>query len=102
MQLIHCIFILTPAGSIKETKTQQNQLNWYIQSNSLIIDVHEKYFGNGEILLTDLLGRSLIDRQVYFDSNKFSINISSLPSGIYIVKLRKGTYVGTTKIIISR
>lgn len=94
-------FVLTPWGSVKETKPNQ-QIKWYIQNNNLILDVDEKYFGNGGILLTDILGRTVIKQEVYFDSNKFSVSINTLPAGIYIFRIKSGMQVGTSKIIIPR
>lgn len=77
----------------------------YPNPASEIIQVHfpQTVFGQGELLLTDLTGRRLIEKSwTGFEGNKLSIDIRKIVPGVYSLQLIANGQSHTRQVIITR
>lgn len=71
-------------------------------TNSLNIILPAAFSGNGMISIQDNLGRTHLQQEVGKSQTISKLNVSSIPQGIYIVKLTGNGETKTQKILISR
>lgn len=95
------VYLLMFCGAVNQ-EPQPKELKWYQQDNDLTITVPEKFFGDGNILLMDMLGKTVIERDCDTRSGNIKMDISNLTSGIYIFRLSVGNKTGFSKVAISR
>ena len=62
----------------------------------LHIDLQEQQFSS--LFLSDLSGRELIHKDIK-GANEFTLNLSDLPSGIYLLKLKNGQKTAFEKVV---
>ena len=93
--------VLTPCGAITEIKPQIQILKWFQSENNLIISIPDYFYGKGNIMLTDMLGRSIIKKDCEINSDKIEIDISNISSGIYVFNVINGTKSGYVKVALS-
>ena len=95
------VFVLYPCGAIAEHQPQQ-QLKWYQSEGNLIITVPNDLLGKGSLLLSDMSGRTLIERDCSTESGKISLDISNFATGIYLFRLIRGNKVAYAKVSLIR
>ena len=54
---------------------------------------------SGTVILIDLSGNLAMQRKVAAQSNKYEIDVSDLPAGMYIVKMQQGDDILTSKFV---
>lgn len=94
--LIFCLFSLV--GLAQESKTQPNDaLGFYPNpvSNGKIY-ITSKTTLEKEVLIFDVLGKKVL--QTTLTSKE--VNISTIPPGVYIIKISEGDTTATRKLII--
>jgi hypothetical protein len=95
-------FILTPCGSTPEIK-EQKQLQWFIRGEHLIVNLPEtSLYKKSHFILTDILGRRVMDQQAEIDNTELALDIGKIPSGVYIFNISTGLSQGIAKVIITR
>jgi hypothetical protein len=72
----------------------------YISGGRLIVDLKLSIDTGGDITVYDLLGRSLLQRDLR-ENGTYKIDVS-LSSGVYIVRLSSGSGVQSKKVYISK
>lgn len=99
---VDVIFNAYDATSINETENKVS-LKTYpnpVRNGELTVSVNEGSINNTSIVVTDILGKVVYDRNV--SSTKTKINTSTFKSGVYFVSIRNDEKVlKTEKIIIS-
>jgi hypothetical protein len=65
-------------------------------ANSGIVTIKTKVSGEKQVSIVDVLGRTVLEVKVLNDE----INISSLNSGVYLVRIQKGNSIATKKLVI--
>jgi hypothetical protein len=93
-------FILTPCGSINTTEINR-QLQWYQQNGKLVVSIPASFNSSGNVFLTDIIGRSIIQQQYEINQNQIILNVSHLSNGVYIFRINSGSQTGYAKVIIS-
>ena len=94
--LFVCLFSFV--GFAQESKTQANDgLGFYPNpvSNGKIY-ITSKYNGDRDISIFDVLGKKVFQTT----QNMKELNISSISSGVYIIKIREGETTLTRKLIV--
>ncbi|MCA0153218.1 T9SS type A sorting domain-containing protein [Winogradskyella vincentii] len=77
-----------------------NGLQIYTTASPETINVNGRLFGPSILNLYDMQGRLVITDVLNHNSNINSIDVESLNSGVYIVKLKVGNHIRTEKVII--
>lgn len=62
------------------------------------VEIHHTFSGNVQVQLTDLNGKVLLNQG--FNRNKFQLDTTHLPNGIYLVQLIQNGKISTEKLII--
>lgn len=62
------------------------------------VEIQHSFSGNVEVQLTDLNGKVLLNQG--FNRNKFQLDTTHLPNGIYLVQLIQNGKISTEKLII--
>lgn len=62
------------------------------------VEIQHSFSGNVQVQLTDLNGKVLLNQG--FDRNKFQLNTTHFPNGIYLVQLIQNGKISTEKLII--
>ena len=87
-------------GSVNECKLAQNDYLSYIDGNKLIINSLLQENRQSDFSIFDMMGREILIDEVHYGINYF--NVSSLPTGYYIVKVKNQAGVYTKKVFIGR
>jgi len=69
--------------------------------DKLVCSVTSNYDKSTEVLLFDELGRSIRSFSVEFDKNKITLDLSSVPSGFYTMRVQSGRKFMNKKIAVS-
>ena len=80
--------------------TNQNENGLQIITNSKNLQILGQLMGETEVLLYDIQGREVLNRELNINSTLNDIDVSNLNSGIYIVKLSNDVQQKTQKVII--
>jgi hypothetical protein len=67
--------------------------------NYLTIEIPDNMYVS-ELCLFDILGNSIDCSPISAEENQYVLNISHLPSGVYVIKLRSDTFTYYNKLII--
>ena len=78
-----------------EVNGKENRLSFILTSNTLTIVTEDLPFQSGRVIIYNLFGQQIITGQVTASDN--TIDIGTLPPGIYIVKL-----AGTNLVIVGK
>ena len=62
------------------------------------VEIHHTFSGNVQVQLTDLNGKVLLNQG--FNRNKFQLDTTHFPNGIYLVQLIQNGKISTEKLII--
>lgn len=95
------VYLAYPCGAVAEHQPNQ-QLKWYQSEGNLIITVPNDLLGKGSLLLSDMSGRTLIERDCSTESGKISLDISNFATGIYLFRLIRGNKVAYAKVSLIR
>lgn len=90
--------------------TGVNLLNKEIKSNSLNIypnpakeilqiRISDKTLKNVNIIITDIIGKIIIDEPVLTDTNEFSLPVSALRTGVYFLTIQTGSEINRMKFV---
>lgn len=73
-------------------------------SEKLFIQMDQKFQEPLVIMITDLLGKSILEQTVRNEAagRIHTLDVASLPKGVYMLRMQTGTNAMTTKLIISR
>lgn len=69
-------------------------------SNELFIDVIAQHDKQTIIYLIDILGREIFQEELNTPDNRYKINTSGIPDGIYFVTIQNKNFTSTERIII--
>ena len=70
-------------------------------SQNLFLDFSNHNFGQTEVFLNDVTGRTLFSKTIA-GSGKQTLDVSGFSNGIYFLKLKTDYGVATKKIVIAR
>ncbi|MCK5856770.1 MAG: T9SS type A sorting domain-containing protein [Bacteroidales bacterium] len=87
-------------GSVRECKLASDSYLSYVDDNQLVINSLLQENRQADFVLFDMLGREIIINEVHYGINTF--NLSNLPAGYYIVKVKNQAGVYTKKIFIGK
>jgi hypothetical protein len=98
-------FTTEPSVGIEDTYFKNAGINIFPNPANTEVNVQMNVNdpANIEFTLIDLVGQTLIDRNLYFTAgvNSEKIDLSNLSNGIYLLKMRNGASVYTNKLIIN-
>ncbi len=88
-------------GGISETGAQNTELKWHDEPGEILIFTPEDFNGTAQLLVSDVLGRTIIKRSETLQSSQtLNIDVSSLPKGVYIVQLSSKDKLATAKVVV--
>ena len=105
-----------------KTNTTLNTIGWTLGTEQVVNDVesftiypnpagsyvtaaiHAETAGSATMLITDLAGRTLLTQQISMlvGANNIRMDVSNLPSGIYLILLNNGGKIQTRKLSVIR
>jgi hypothetical protein len=90
-------------NSIEEVEKENGELMVWPNpaDDKLVCSVTSNYDKSTEVLLFDELGRSIRSFSVEFDKNKITLDLSSVPSGFYTMRVQSGRKFMNKKIAVS-
>lgn len=95
-------YSISICGGVPESKETKHQLNWLQQNNQLIVSAPVKFNGKGTIILSNMLGQTVIESDCDTRNGATKLDINNLSSGIYMIRLNIGDETGFSKVILSR
>jgi hypothetical protein len=98
------VWIVKVAGGATEIANEASENNFYIYPNPAEnkLFVNNSSLKGGELMITDMLGCRLIDSQFGPNNVKTSVNISGLPSGVYLVIIKSDHGKSTVEKLIKK
>ena len=99
-----CFEVNCPINNgIEEVEKENGELMvWPNPADDMLVcSVTSNYDKSTEVLLFDELGRSIRSFSVEFDKNKITLDLSSVPSGFYTMRVQSGRKFMNKKIAVS-
>jgi len=99
-----CFEVNCPINNgIEEVEKENGELKVWPNpaDDKLVCSVTSNYDKSTEVLLFDELGRSIRSFSVEFDKNKITLDLSSVPSGFYTMRVQSGRKFMNKKIAVS-
>lgn len=95
------VYYTMPVGISQSSGSSPMMLNTYaVSPDELIVNYHTGNPGGAALELFNLLGTSCYKARLSGNAGIEKINISSLPPGIYFLRMKSGDATETKKLII--
>ncbi len=90
-----------PTNINDELSSETTEVLYHPSSDELIVEINDRQFGVGNIIIFDYTGKLQFQKGFQKDSEIFSMNIKTemLPTGVYLIEVILGENIFTKKII---
>jgi hypothetical protein len=88
--------------AVDESEVMTSALSIYPNPTSTVAHVQWKSnsFNEATLKVTDLAGKTVIQQEVSKGENQLTLDVSSWPSGTYVVRLQQGKHVQSNKLVV--
>jgi hypothetical protein len=103
-KLVHSLLTFTVSGDVAEDQNNENRIAFYPNpANSFVRIEFIANQGFANLNIINSFGEEILNKIITTDDdwNKFHFDTQTLPSGIYMIKIRQGTKILTGKFVIA-